>query len=68
MWAVESDLNPDDCKSNTFELEWPPRSGRMREFPEVDAWAWFSLDLAGSKLIAAQREFLARLCALLKQV
>ena len=67
VWALKYDLNPDNLKSNTFELEWPPRSGRMREFPEVDSWAWFPFDLAGSKIIVAQREFLARLSALLKQ-
>jgi predicted NUDIX family NTP pyrophosphohydrolase len=68
VWALKYDLNPDNCKSNTFELEWPLRSGRMREFPEVESWAWFSLDLAESKIIAAQREFLARLGALRNKV
>ncbi len=43
-WLVAGDLDPDDLRSNTFELEWPPRSGRMASFPEVDRAAWFLLD------------------------
>jgi len=65
-WALEQDIDPSSLKSNTFELEWPPRSGKMREFPEVDSWAWFGLDVAASKINVAQRAFLARLSALLK--
>ena len=42
-WAVEGDLDPATAVSNTFELEWPPRSGRMQEFPEVDRVEWFTL-------------------------
>lgn len=42
-WAVEADLNPDDVVSNTFELEWPPRSGKRVSFPEIDKSGWFTL-------------------------
>ena len=48
-------------RSNTFTLQWPPRSGRMQEFPEVDRAAWFGLDEARGKLIAAQATLLDRL-------
>ena len=47
--------------SNTFELEWPPRSGRRQEFPEVDRAAWFTLDDARTKILAAQAPLLDRL-------
>ena len=60
-WAAEGDLDPAGIRSNTFELEWPPRSGCVREFPEVDRAAWFSLEEAREKLIAAQAELLSRL-------
>ncbi len=45
-WACEGDFDPASLKSNTFSVEWPPRSGRMAEFPEVDRAAWFSIDEA----------------------
>lgn len=60
-WAVEGDLDPKDVIPGTFELEWPPRSGQRRSFPEVDRVAWFDLDAAGHCIVAAQREFLSRL-------
>jgi predicted NUDIX family NTP pyrophosphohydrolase len=60
-WAVEGDLDPGTAVSNTFEMEWPPRSGRMREFPEIDRVAWFDLDEARVKIKAAQAAFLERL-------
>jgi predicted NUDIX family NTP pyrophosphohydrolase len=60
-WAVEHDLDPATLTSNTFNLEWPPRSGKIREFPEVDAGAWFSLAVARVKIVKAQEEFLTRL-------
>jgi predicted NUDIX family NTP pyrophosphohydrolase len=56
-WAVEGDLDASAIVSNTFELEWPPRSGQMREFPEVDRAEWFDLDTARTKLVRAQAEF-----------
>jgi len=60
-WAAEGDLDPARIRSNTFRLEWPPRSGRIREFPEVDRAGWFGLDEAREKLIPAQVELLDRL-------
>jgi predicted NUDIX family NTP pyrophosphohydrolase len=61
VWAAEGDLDAAACRSNTFELEWPPRSGRLQSFPEVDRAAWFDVDTARTKLIAAQAAFLDRL-------
>jgi predicted NUDIX family NTP pyrophosphohydrolase len=60
-WAAEGDLDADAIKSNEFEMEWPPRSGRMRSFPEVDRAGWFGLDEAAAKLNPAQAVFLERL-------
>lgn len=60
-WAVETDLDVMRFSPGTFELEWPPKSGRMQEFPEVDRIAWVSLDDATRLLVKAQREFLTRL-------
>ena len=61
VWAAEGDLDATACRSNTFEIEWPPRSGRMQEFPEIDRAAWFGLDEARSKLLKGQVPFLDRL-------
>jgi predicted NUDIX family NTP pyrophosphohydrolase len=61
VWAAEGDLDAAAARSNTFELEWPPRSGRLQEFPEIDRAAWFALDAARSKLVAGQVPFLDRL-------
>ncbi|MBE8520321.1 NUDIX domain-containing protein [Amycolatopsis sp. H6(2020)] len=63
-WAVEADLDPAAVVPGTFSMEWPPRSGRQQEFPEVDRVEWFSLDLAREKLLKGQLPFLARLLAL----
>jgi predicted NUDIX family NTP pyrophosphohydrolase len=60
-FAAEGDLDADAIRSNTFTLEWPPRSGTMREFPEVDRASWFGLDEARVKLNPAQAELLDRL-------
>ncbi len=60
-WAVEADVDVATVVSNTFEIEWPPRSGTRREFPEVDRAEWCSPDLARQRLIAAQVEFVDRL-------
>jgi predicted NUDIX family NTP pyrophosphohydrolase len=65
VWAVEGDLDPADVVPGVFELEWPRGSGRMREFPEVDRAAWFTVPEAGEKLVAGQRVFLDRLVATL---
>jgi predicted NUDIX family NTP pyrophosphohydrolase len=57
-WAVEGDFDPTALKSNTFSMEWPPRSGRMREFPEVDRAQWFTPEEAARKILAGQRPVL----------
>ena len=60
-FAAELDLNVETITSNTFEIEWPPRSGKRKSFPEVDRAAWFDLATARDKINAAQRELLDRL-------
>jgi predicted NUDIX family NTP pyrophosphohydrolase len=60
-WAAEGDLDTRDVRSNTFEMEWPPRSGRRQDFPEVDRAEWFSVEQAREKLIPAQAALLDRL-------
>jgi predicted NUDIX family NTP pyrophosphohydrolase len=60
-WAAEGDLDADAIQSNTFRMEWPPRSGRWATFPEVDRAGWFDVETAREKLIPAQAEFLDRL-------
>jgi predicted NUDIX family NTP pyrophosphohydrolase len=59
-WALEGDLDATAIRSNTFELEWPPRSGRRREFPEVDRAEWFALAEARERINPAQAAFLDR--------
>jgi predicted NUDIX family NTP pyrophosphohydrolase len=66
-WAVEGDLDAEAIRSNTFDMEWPPRSGRTQAFPEVDRAGWFALDAAREKLNPAQSEFLDRLRSLLQE-
>jgi predicted NUDIX family NTP pyrophosphohydrolase len=66
VWAAEGDLDPDAVQSNTFTMEWPPRSGRTAEFPEIDRAGWFGIDGAREKLNPAQAEFLDRLLELLR--
>ncbi len=60
-WAVEGDCDVAAIKSNLFEMEWPPRSGRRQSFPEVDRAAWFSLADARQKILKGQIPFLERL-------
>ena len=60
-WAVEGDFDPARLRSNTFTIEWPPRSGRQAEFPEVDRVDWFDLATARRKLVRAQATFVDRL-------
>lgn len=64
-WAVEGDLDASAIVSNTFVLEWPPRSGRQQEFPEVDRAGWFDPQEAAVKMIEAQRVLVERLMAAL---
>ena len=65
-FAVAGDLDPATVRSNTFELEWPPRSGRTRAFPEIDRAEWFGLEAARAQLNPAQAAFVDRLEALLR--
>jgi predicted NUDIX family NTP pyrophosphohydrolase len=60
-WAAEGDYDPAALRSVTFEMEWPPRSGKRATFPEVDRAAWFDLQTARRKILDAQRSFLDRL-------
>jgi len=62
-WAVEADLDVSAIVSNTFELEWPPKSGRIESFPEINRAEWFDLDTAAEKIVKGQRELLTRLHA-----
>jgi predicted NUDIX family NTP pyrophosphohydrolase len=64
-FALEGEFDPARLRSNTFELEWPPRSGRKKSFPEVDRAAWFSPEEAKYRILAGQRELIARLLAIL---
>ena len=64
-WAVEGDGEPAAIRSNTFASEWPPHSGHVREFPEVDRAAWFTIDDARDRIVGGQRGFLDQLCQLL---
>jgi predicted NUDIX family NTP pyrophosphohydrolase len=64
-WAVEGDVDVAAIESGTFEMEWPPRSGRTVAFPEVDRAGWFSLEAAATKLLRSQLPFLDRVRALL---
>lgn len=60
-WAAEGDLDAAAVRSNTFTVEWPPRSGRMQEFPEVDRAGWFGAPEARRRLVPAQAAFVDRL-------
>ncbi len=62
-WAIEGELDPATARSNMFELEWPPRSGRRERFPELDRVAWFAPDEARRRLKPAQIPFIDRLIA-----
>lgn len=62
-WGVAGELDPERIRSGTFEMEWPPRSGRSQSFPEVDRAAWVDVDTARVKLVSAQAAFLDRLQA-----
>jgi predicted NUDIX family NTP pyrophosphohydrolase len=62
-WALEGDFDVAALRSNSFEIEWPPKSGHRQSFPEVDRAAWFTPEEARRKLIAGQRGFIDRLLA-----
>jgi predicted NUDIX family NTP pyrophosphohydrolase len=64
-WAFEGDCDPATLRSNTFRMEWPPRSGKTREFPEIDRAAFFTIEAAREKMHPAEFEFVTRLTSLL---
>lgn len=64
-WAFRGECDPAEIKSNTFSVEWPPRSGRRAEFPEVDRGAWFEVDTAREKILKSQTGLIDELCSLL---
>lgn len=57
-WAVEGDLDTEALKSNMFEIEWPPRSGKLKSFPEIDKAQWFTMEEAMLKVLPAQQAFI----------
>lgn len=61
VWALAADLDPATAVPGTFDLEWPPRSGKIQQFPELDRFGWFALPAAAAKLVTYQRPFLDRL-------
>jgi predicted NUDIX family NTP pyrophosphohydrolase len=64
-WAFEGDMDPVSLRSNTFTMEWPPRSGRKQEFPEVDRAAWFGIEAARSRIVKGQVRLLDELASIL---
>ncbi|PRH84795.1 hypothetical protein C5L14_24980 [Labrys okinawensis] len=66
-WAMAGDFDPHELRSNMFEMEWPPRSRRIQEFPEVDKAQWFAMAEARGKILPAQRPFLDRLAEQLRR-
>ncbi|NIM14358.1 MAG: NUDIX domain-containing protein [Candidatus Aminicenantes bacterium] len=64
-WAIEGDCDASKIKSNTFTLEWPPRSGKQMEFPEIDRAEWFGINLAKKKILKGQVGFIEELCNIL---
>jgi predicted NUDIX family NTP pyrophosphohydrolase len=65
-WAFEGDCDPSVIRSNSFSMEWPPGSGKMQSFPEVDRAAWFDIQAARARIHPAQTTFLDRLLACLE--
>jgi len=64
-WAIEADCDPAQVRSNVFTMEWPPKSGRTQQFPEVDRAEWFAVAEARKRIIAAQINFLDQLVSVL---
>jgi len=60
-WAVEGNIDPEKIKSNSFEIEWPPKSGKMKSFPEIDKAAWFNLNDAEEKINSGQLSLIKEL-------
>jgi predicted NUDIX family NTP pyrophosphohydrolase len=67
-WAVEGDCDAASIRSNSFAMEWPPKSGRLQEFPEIDRAAWFQIDTARAKIHSGQVLLLDRLLQILRGV
>ena len=67
-FAVEGDVDVQTIRSNTFEIEWPPKGGQMQSFPEVDCAEWFDLPSAHAKILEGQRALLDRLAGLVNQL
>ena len=65
-WAFEGNCDPAQCKSNTFSMEWPPHSGKQKEFPEVDRAGWFTLEEAKKKILKGQVPILEQFEQLIK--
>jgi predicted NUDIX family NTP pyrophosphohydrolase len=65
-WTIERDCDPTRLRSNTFSLEWPPKSGKFQDFPEIDRFEWFPIGEARQKLVKAQTAFLDRLAERVK--
>lgn len=65
-WIGEATVDVSEVRSNQFEMEWPPRSGQIKRFPEVDDAAWFPLDIAADKILKGQRPLLDQLNAILR--
>jgi len=68
VWAVEGDFDTRNLRSNTFSIPWPPKSGKLQEFPEMDRAEWFSLEIARRKILKGQAEVLERLTQYLRDV
>ena len=60
-WAIEADCDPAQVRSNSFSLEWPPKSGKMQQYPEVDRAAWFNISEAREKILSGQVGFIEQL-------
>src|SRR5262249_1053121 len=67
VWAIEGNWDPTDLASNTFEMEWPPRSGRRQSFPEIDRAVWFGVAEARKRILKGQALFIDRLLEALRQ-
>jgi predicted NUDIX family NTP pyrophosphohydrolase len=63
-WALEGDCDPQEMRSNTFSMEWPPKSGKQREFPEADRGAWFGIEEARTRIVSGQAPLLDELARL----
>ncbi len=66
IWAVAGDIDSQSIRSNTFQMEWPPKSGKMLTFPEIDRAGWFALPQAAEKILARQKNFLEQLAGKIK--